>query len=177
MKVDDVVKKAESLLEENYIKEPPVDVYQLARFNGLDIIEQAFPEQLNHISGFVTKDGDINKMYVNLNDSPNRRKFTIAHELGHWLLHQEELTKNPNRSILFRIAIGELNKDPLEKEANIFAANLLVPLTLLNKYRDDKSIDELAKLFGVSKDVIGYRLDLLERTNDVRHKTSENPST
>jgi Zn-dependent peptidase ImmA (M78 family) len=173
MKIEEVVKKAEDLLEENFILEPPVDVYELARLNGLEIIEKKFPKEQSHISGFVTIDNGINRMYVNLNDAPSRRKFTVAHELGHWLLHSEELEKNPNRSILFRIAIGELNKDPLEKEANIFAANLLVPLKLLNKYRDNKTIEQLSELFNVSKDVIGYRLELLKRTNDVRNQKTE----
>ena len=58
---------------------------------------------------------------------------------------------------MYRKALGELNQDPKEKEANCFAANLLVPAELLEKYKD-YNIDTIAKIFGVSQEVIGYRL-------------------
>lgn len=168
---------ANQVLRENFLTEPPVDVYELAKTYGLDIVETPFPEEQNNISGFVTMSDGIGKLYVNANESPNRRRFTVAHELGHWRLHKQELRDNPQRSILFRIAIGELNKDPIESAANVFAANLLVPLEMLRKYKDSQTADELAKLFNVSKDVIGYRLNLLERHPDVQvEKENKNNS-
>ncbi len=172
MRVDEVVKKAEEVLEQNFVQEPPVDIYDLAGLNGLEVVEKVFPDELSHISGLIANEDSKPRVYVNLSDAPNRQKFTVAHELGHWLLHADELSKNPNLSILFRIAIGELNKDPWEREANIFAANLLVPLPLLGKYRNGKTNEELASLFGVSKDVIGYRLDLLKRNDHVATQSS-----
>ncbi len=168
MTTEEIIQKTDSIRKENYLNEPPIDVYELAKNNGLDIVEIDFPAAQNQIAGFVTIKDGANKLYVNLSDSPNRRNFTVAHELGHWILHRDELETNPNRSVLFRIAIGKLNTDPLERQANIFAANLLVPLELLEKYRDKETIDQLAARFGVSKDVIGYRLELLEKGDDVR---------
>ena len=168
MDIADVVKDAEQVRAENYQTTPPVDVYEIAENNGLDIIETIFPPEQDDISGFVTTTDGKGKLYVNLNEHPNRRRFTVAHELGHWRLHKEELKNNPERSILFRIAIGQLNKDPIEKEANIFAANLLVPMELLKKAKKGKTHQELAELFGVSTEVIGYRLKLLEREPDVQ---------
>jgi Zn-dependent peptidase ImmA (M78 family) len=174
MQIDKIIDSANEVREENFQTAPPIDVYGIAENNGLQIIELPFPPEQSDIAGFVTMSGGKGKLYVNLNDHPNRRRFTIAHELGHWRLHEEELKKNPERSILFRIAIGKLNKDPVEKEANIFAANLLVPLGLLEKELDGKDNQELAKLFGVSTDVIGYRLKLIERKPDVQEKASSN---
>jgi len=65
--------------------------------------------------------------------------------------------KNKDTAILLRLPIGSNETDPLEKEANCFAANLLVPKYLLDKYKD-KDVADLAKLFNVSKDVIRFRL-------------------
>jgi Zn-dependent peptidase ImmA (M78 family) len=168
MNTDDVISAADELRAENYQIVPPIDVYEIARNNGLEVIEKVFPDDQADISGFVTAQDGIGKLYVNMLDNPTRRRFTVAHELGHWQLHREELRSNPQRSILFRIAIGRLNKDPIERDANIFAANLLVPLDLLGKYKKDNSNEQLAAKFGVSTEVIGYRLSLLEKTGNVQ---------
>lgn len=174
MTITDAIQAADKVLAENYLTEPPIDVYELAKNYGLEVVEVPFPPEQDNISGFVSADNGVGKLYVNANEGPNRRRFTVAHELGHWKLHQEELQNNPQRSILFRIAIGQMNQDPIEKEANVFAANLLVPLNMLKKYKDSKTNSELAKLFNVSTDVIGYRLKLLERPPDVQEKTAGN---
>ena len=170
MQIDDVIKDADEVRAENFQTTPPIDVYGIARNNGLEIIEKHFPSDRSNISGFVTMQGGTGKLYINLADSPSRRRFTVAHELGHWRLHREELQNNPERSILFRIAIGQLNTDPIEKAANIYAANLLVPLDLLKQYCNEKNNVELAELFGVSTEVIGYRMSLIEKDPDVRPK-------
>jgi Zn-dependent peptidase ImmA (M78 family) len=170
MHISDVISDADKVRAENFQDTPPIDVYDIARNNGLDIVEKYFPPNQANIAGFVTRQDGRGKLYVNLADSSNRRRFTVAHELGHWRLHKQELENNPNRSILFRIAIGQLNKDPIEKDANIYAANLLVPLSLLEACRQGKSKEQLAEMFGVSTEVMGYRLSLLEKTEDVRQE-------
>lgn len=166
--IDSVVKDADSLRAASFQHSPPIDVYELARSNGLDIIEKPFPVDQANIAGFITVQDGRGKLYINLLDSPKRRRFTIGHELGHWRLHRSELINNPQRSILFRIAIGQLNKDPVERDANIYAATLLVPLELLEQYSKSMSNEKLADLFNVSTDVIGYRLSLLEKQSNVR---------
>jgi Zn-dependent peptidase ImmA (M78 family) len=170
MKVSDVIKDADETRAENFQSTPPIDVYGIATNNGLDVVERHFPPEQANIAGFVTLQNGRGKLYVNLSDSPNRRRFTVAHELGHWRLHKTELEKNPNRSILFRIAIGQLNKDPIERDANVYAANLLVPLETLKEYRDNRTKEQLAELFEVSTEVMGYRLSLLEKDPDVAKK-------
>jgi Zn-dependent peptidase ImmA (M78 family) len=86
-----------------------------------------------------------------------RQAFTLAHELGHWLLHNEKLRESPELSILFSKPLGELNKEPIEKEANCFAASLLVPKSFLEEYKDEDPLT-IAQIFGVSQDVIGFRI-------------------
>src|SRR6266496_141061 len=172
MQNSEVINTADTVLAENYQTTPPIDVYGIARNNGLEIIEKLFPIDQANIAGFITMQDGTGKLYVNLRDVIYRRRFTIAHELGHWRLHREELRSNPQRSILFRIAIRQLNVDPTEKEANFFAANLLVPLGLLRQHRDGKTNEKLAELFLVSTEVIGYRLSLLEQDEDVQTQES-----
>jgi len=165
--IDYAIKDADAVRAESFQNTPPVDVYGIARSNGLDITEKVFPADQADIAGFVTVQDGRGRLFVNLLDSPSRRRFTVAHELGHWRLHRNELQNDPKRSVLFRIAIGKLNEDPLEKAANVYAANLLVPLDLLKQYRKGMSVKQLAKLFEVSTEVIGYRLSLLEKDKNV----------
>src|SRR4051812_35344954 len=110
--IDAIVADANGLRAESFEVSPPIDVYGIARSNGLDVTEKVFPEDQSNIAGFITIQDGRGRLYVNLSDSLQRRRFTVAHELGHWRLHQKELRTNPRRSILFRIAIGKLNSDP-----------------------------------------------------------------
>lgn len=157
-------KEANKVLKENYITTPPVRIDEIAQNYGIRVLEAEFPhDNENMVAGLI----DINRkiIYVNAKDFPNRKTFTIAHELGHLLMHKEKLKKDPKYAILYRIPLGESSKDPIEREANCFAANLLVPQDLLTKYLDQGlSQNEIAGIFAVSSEVIGYRI------NDVAHK-------
>lgn len=155
--IDGAIAKAKELIKENYVIEPPVDVYGIAQNTGLHIIEKPFPNDIANVSGFIDLSDDSAVMYINADDAPNRRKFTVAHELGHWLLHREQIRADPEKTVLLRVALGVANNDPFEKEANAFAAELLVPMDFLCAQEADKSVTELAELFQVSPDIIGYR--------------------
>ena len=158
---------SQQVLKENYISKPPVPVLELTKNYGYEVLETA---SLPHeISGFVDIQEKI--IYLNALDSETRKAFTIAHELGHILLHQPELKQNPDVGILYRQPLGKKNDDPLEQEANFFAATLLVPPPMLKdvlrEYGDilEDNINVLSDLFGVSKEVMGYRLDDLVKEN------------
>jgi Zn-dependent peptidase ImmA (M78 family) len=110
----------------------------------------------------VKRAGRDPEIYVNGNDSKNRRRFTCAHELGHYVM---------------RTSVGELNeewefidlRDPISAEgnkpdeiwANKFAAALLMPRELVEKLHGDLNLATLAYEFGVSTDAMGFRLDSL----------------
>lgn len=84
-------------------------------------------------------------------DSPSRQKFTIAHELGHCILHQKELEYNRDIVVFYRKAITS-ESNPLEQEANCFAANLLVPDSFLRKFLEQsKTNKDLANIFKFPK--------------------------
>ena len=153
MKPDYLKAKAYSkvILEESFITEPPINPVKLARSYGLEVISADFKHE--KVAGYI--DFDKKTIYIAKSDPVNRKTFTIAHELGHWFLHKDTIDRS-KIPVLYRN--GLLNSDPIEKEANAFAANLLVPTEFLRQYKDDYSVDELAKIFNVSRDVMGFRL-------------------
>lgn len=163
--VEEAKALSDQVLAENYIVEPPVDVYELAENYGLKVREEHFAPSFSHVSGFIMLENGTPRIVVNSADSDNRKKFTVAHELGHWLLHKKELSANPKVGVLFRIPLGKLNTDPLESQANAFAANLLVPSEMLKeKKKTITTQKKLAEFFGVSEEVIGYRLEHIDET-------------
>lgn len=149
--------EAKKMLEINYIKQPPVDVIEIAENLGIDLRYINFGEKYNQVAGYISVLQNKKTISVNKDDSRNRQSFTIAHEIGHLVLHEAELKDKPDISILLRMPIGGFEHDRLEKEANCFAANLLVPREMLDQNRN-KSVDELSAIFKVSKDVIRFRM-------------------
>lgn len=146
-----VAAEAKRVLEENFVIGPPVLAYEIAENCGLRVTVEIFEDA--SIAGML----DIEKKLIIVNkcDSLTRQSFTIAHELGHWLLHVKpgDMT---NEEVLYRKPLGQPDDDWMEKEANWFAANLLVPPEMLSMCRN-LSQDEAAHLFRVSPSVIGYR--------------------
>jgi len=153
-----VLELVKTVLKENYVIEPPVSVVDIAGNYGLTVLESGFEEHPD-VAGFI--DPLERKIVINSSDSPPRKAFTIAHELGHWLLHREKLEQDPDEyAVLYRIPLGRSGDDPIEKEANFFAANLLVPRIFLDEYYRKRNYDSvtLAEICGVSLEVVGYRL-------------------
>lgn len=151
----DAKRTANRVLEDNSIISPPISPREIAENNGIEVEFVAF-KQHKEISGFF--DFDKNKIYVNSEEPYNRNTFTIAHELGHYFLHKSLFEKDPEKyKVLLRTPVAK-TIDPLETEANTFAANLLVPKYMLDKYRKYATVEELAELFTVSQEVIRMRL-------------------
>lgn len=142
-------------------KLPPFDPEVVAEEKGIDVVFASFAAPHDReISGFYHKAD--NKIVVNRDISTGRMVFTIAHELGHALMHQEYI-ESQNYQPVYRSNHHEGEKPIEEVEADQFAANFLVPLDLLEKYRDVADIGELARMFAVSEDVIENRLATLHR--------------
>lgn len=92
-----------------------------------------------------------------------RRRFTIAHELGHYFLKHNEFT---DRSLLSRNSLTEVEYEAFEQEANYFAKRLLAPVPLIYQYlRELHAITEelLANVFDISYSVSNYILKELEK--------------
>lgn len=145
------VQMAEKVIADNYISRPPVRVFELAKNYGLMVKEST---ALNStISGFIYI--ETNVIVINASEPVTRQAFTVAHELGHWLLHHPQLENNPDLGIMYRSPLGG-QVDPTEQEANTFAANLLVPKMLLSEYQGLED-GRVANIFAVSEEVIRYR--------------------
>lgn len=150
--------EAAKVLREFGVGEPPVPVIKIAREHGLTVQFARFPAKRSKVSGFI--DTAECKVFVNVAEPPQRQLFTVAHELGHWLLHREEVDDDKMYRVLMREPLSG-PKPAMEKEADAFAAALLVPERLLDRYWHAPvrpSRQSLARLFGVSEEMIGYRL-------------------
>src|SRR5947199_10768003 len=77
------------LLESHHVKKPPVPVDAIAQRMGAAVIKKHSDSE---ISGFILRDSAKNEVIIGVNEShhPNRQRFTVAHELGHLLLHRGE---------------------------------------------------------------------------------------
>lgn len=133
----------------------PVDVYSVAEFLGLDVREEAMDDEL---SGFIEprKAGWI--IGVNTYHHPNRQRFTVAHEIGHFLLHKPT---EKHVDVTFARRVG--SKDPKEAQADRFAAELLMPEASVREAIGvgETSLERLAKRFNVSVLAAKYRVQSL----------------
>jgi hypothetical protein len=93
------------------------------------------------------------RILVRSDEPEQRRRFTIAHELGHWICQSLEGQLRPVYCRAAEIGV-DLEAKALEREANIFAANLLMPEPSLR----DVAHDQAPALFGVSDEAMAWRL-------------------
>jgi Zn-dependent peptidase ImmA (M78 family) len=154
--------KVTELLNNCQISEPPIDVETIVHCLGIDLNYVKFEDE--EISGvLINKEGHIN-IGVNENHPHNRQRFTIAHEIGHYILHYDKPLFVDER---FRDKTSSEGKNPEEIDANTFAAELLMPEPFIRgdmaqlKNWDEESIRELAKKYQVSAESLVYRLSNL----------------
>jgi Zn-dependent peptidase ImmA (M78 family) len=137
------------------ISTPPVPVLEIAEENGVDVVFVDFGKHADTVSGLC--DFDEAKILVNKDDHSNRQSFTIAHELGHWVLHKDLFEADPDSYALLPRFHKPDRANTMEQEANHFAANLLVPAKLLLPVKT-APVSSLANVFGVSKTMMEFRL-------------------
>jgi Zn-dependent peptidase ImmA (M78 family) len=141
--------RVNSILEKLSIKEPPVPIEAVAKFFGIHII--SYPKFPDSISGTIIKDDDLHAIGVNENHPRVRQRFTIAHELGHYIMGHDT---NKILDDTF-----DKNSDQ-EKEANKFAGEILMPLKILKDDIEKQVYDipTLAKRYEVSEQAMSVRL-------------------
>ena len=165
-----IAKEVAGLLLKCPVNAAPVPVEQLAESCGAKVVYSDFNEE---ISGLLFRENGKCIIGVASEQSHVRQRFTIAHELGHMLLHQmSSVHVDKNFSVMFRSAASSTAQDVFEIEANTFAAELLMPESLLKidlvtlklDMDDDRQLAVLASRYGVSTQALTYRLlNLLSR--------------
>jgi len=157
-----------------YALTPPVDVKKIISEIGITYVERPMPKGQ---SGFIEYDGWTCTIAVNSDDGPQRKRFTAAHELGHFLKHRDLLKKHRHLDRLYDEYANRNPAQPLdyqhEVQANRFAASLLMPRKTIENELDKgvNTIRELATLFDVSRMAMEYRL----RTLDLIHRVADAP--
>lgn len=91
-------------------------------------------------------------IFINNNLNDNEMQLVMSHELGHAILHRKQNCYFIRNKTL-------LSVDKIEKEANSFAAELLIPDYELNEYiQMSYSIEQIARIYGYSKELIKLKL-------------------
>ena len=147
-RIDSVIADIKAQMDDEYY--PLVGLNVMAEKLGIKIFESDLTEIAGSLSGFITYEDPVTKshpqIFIEKTMSPERKKFTLAHELGHHFLHEGMKLRLDN------LDYSSNGKDTVEEsEANYFAATLLMPKELVLKLLDKrKSVEEIANYFQVS---------------------------
>lgn len=141
-----------------YMTAAPVDIDGLARELGIDVSRTVLPDD---ISGKIERKNDGNcAITINARHAMTRQRFTLAHEIAHYVLHRNLIGDGITDNGIYRSGRPE----PIERQASQYAAEILMPWRLvLEKYRSGlKNPADLAGAFGVSAAVAEMRLKELQ---------------
>lgn len=148
-------KDAEKLLQATWGGAVPVDPVTIARTAGLRVLEAPLNE--NTLGALVKQPGKDPTILLNQNDSNNRKRFTCAHELGHFVRRSEE--EDEYATVDLRDSNSATGDDPEEVYANEFAACLLMPESEVRALAQLEMSDlEMAIRFKVSREAMQFRL-------------------
>lgn len=158
----------------------PVDVKSAAEAIGVRVIIDELPEG---VSGKIQRDNEGGYYIVaNQNEPPVRQRFTIAHELGHYVYHRSLIGDGVSDSPAYRAPDDSVyDKTPLEpiheRQANQFAANMLMPMAKIREIENQNpniDVRELAKRFHVSEDAMRIRKGMKTRRQELLEQFEAN---
>jgi Zn-dependent peptidase ImmA (M78 family) len=136
----------------------PVHVYRIAAAMGIAVHNS--DKLPDNVSGFIKRhDHDDNyEIFVNAVHNHQRRRFTVAHELAHYVLHGDMIGDCITDDALYRSTLSS----HIEVEANALAMEILMPWHLLEtRLNDDHvSVNRLARDFDVSASAMSVRLGI-----------------
>jgi len=134
----------------------PMNINAVAEFMGLEVVEEIMDDDL---SGYLEYRQGAWVAGVNALHHKNRRRFTIAHEIAHYVLHRDRAASFHDRTFARRAT----STDVMEREADQFAANLLMPEASVRQAikAGATSVAALAEAFGVSALAMKYRVQSL----------------
>lgn len=148
---------------EKHQQEAPVKLGRLAADLGLEVFKSTLKPGISGLiepsetapSGFCIK--------INRHEPINRQRFTLAHEIAHFVLHKYDIGSGLVDDVLYRSRLSDWK----EVEANRLASQILMPTHLIKREIsrvrfacDDQMIDSLASTFRVSKEAMKIKLGL-----------------
>lgn len=152
--IQDYELKAEDLLQSTYGSldkvQIPIDLNKVITDSGMNVLEGNLPDDVEGVL-----DRKAQTIYLKSSSPSTRKKFTAAHELGHYWLHN-----GVNVEVFYRLDSMNLSADvEIEREANWFASSLLMPRQQVRQYwflfRD---VGKMADKFQVSITAMRWRL-------------------
>jgi Zn-dependent peptidase ImmA (M78 family) len=157
--------EAKSLINSEWAERGlPVDPTYIAKQVGVSVFEVDLAGDIDAILKYY-RGGSTPAIFVDPSSSLNRKRFSIAHELGHFVLNSR---LDPKGGILetdtfYRDGNSQTGDDPVEVFANQFAAELLMPSRFVRSLADQGKTDlVMAADFGVSLEALRNRLNTLK---------------
>ncbi len=164
----------EELLQILGLTFPPFNPYAIIDKLGI-FFNERYETELMPLSGEITYADGKTTIWINPFEYKLRRNFTAAHEIGHYIKHFIPEIIKGKKDIVIREPRKDGNKSSKEKEANDFAARLLMPQSSIikeiremiarksdGKINTKEAITKLAEMFQVSEPAMETRLNELK---------------
>ena len=146
----------------------PVLVDEIIRQHGIGLQESVLEDSVSGM--MITRENGTTVVAINQSHHENRKRFSMAHELGHYVLHRttRSIFVDSSEQKFYRDAEASTGTKLQEIEANAFAAELLMPREKIEEflpeklnYLDEGVIERLADEFKVSQSAMIFRLQKL----------------
>lgn len=146
----------------------PIRIEEIAKMRGCKIMPYPLGDD---VSGLLSIEDGKGIIGYNEKESKVRRRFTIAHELGHYEFHRNESDLFLDKQFIYRSTSSGSTKvtQQMEQQANAFASIILMPPDLVKKEVNKMQLDlgsghainELARIFEVSPTAMSIRISSL----------------
>lgn len=147
---------------DKYLAEHPVKLGALAKCLGIKVLLSTLPRGT---SGQIGQENDDFVIRINRHEAKHRQRFTLAHEIAHYILHRDKIVASGGWSENVLLRSGQ--PASIEYEANRLASDLVIPSTELATVTAEYSgpmtseiIEDLARRFGVSTAAMEIKLQM-----------------
>lgn len=147
---------------DQYLVEHPVKLGAIAKRLGIKVLLSTLPRGT---SGQIGQEGEDFVIRINRHEAKHRQRFTLAHEIAHYLLHRDKIVASGGWSENVLLRSGQPAN--IEYEANRLASDLVIPSAQLAEATAEYSgpmtsevIEDLARRFGVSTAAMEIKLQM-----------------
>lgn len=147
---------------DGYLAEHPVKLGAIAKRLGVKVLLSTLPRGT---SGQIGQENGDFVIRINRHEAKHRQRFTLAHELAHFLLHRDRIVAEGGWSENVLLRSGQPAN--IEYEANRLASDLVIPSAQLAEATAEYSgpitsevIEDLARRFGVSTAAMEIKLQM-----------------